>query len=511
MREATLNRRTVLAGGVVLAGAAATGVTAWPRRAGAALPYPFTLGVASGDPSPDGMVLWTRLAPAPLATNGLGGMPASNVDVAWQVATDPGFATVVAAGTVTALPADAHSVHVEPVGLPPDSWFYYRFSTGGHLSPVGRTRTAPAAGALPAQLRFAFASCQHFEQGWYHAHRFLAADAPDLVLFLGDYIYEKPSGLATDVRGYVITGEADTLAEYRQRYAQHRTDPNLQAAHAAAPWVVVFDDHEVFNNWAGGNATNPSAARRTAAFKAFWENMPLRRSTLPTGATIPLYRQLRWGTLARFHMLDTRQFRSPQAADGSCAAIRDPARTLTGATQEQWLLNAFTDHTARWELLGQQVFFAQRDSDGASGTCDVSTDAWDGYAGSRTRVTQGWVDRGVRNPVVLTGDVHRAWAANLRGNYYDHAAPLVGTELVTTSISSYNNDAAPSAAYLANNPHVRYVSNKRGYVRATLTPGQLTAEFVAVSDALQADPTKVTSSVARRYAVLDGVPGLQTP
>src|SRR5215211_7515170 len=261
------NRRTFVLGGL----AAAAGVvalpgasTSAPRPRGAgiqALRFPFELGVASGDPTPDGFVLWTRLAPAPLNPDGHGGMPTADVPVGWEVATDEAFGTVVASGTVTARYAGAHSVHAEPAGLQPGREYFYRFRADGHLSPAGRTRTAPAAGSMPSQLRFAVASCQHFEEGWYHAHRGIAADRPDLVFFLGDYIYENTSDSDT-VRGYVLTGEADTLTEYRHRYAQYRTDPNLQAAHAAAPWLVVFDDHELQNNW---NSTNQTAARQQAA------------------------------------------------------------------------------------------------------------------------------------------------------------------------------------------------------------------------------------------------------
>ncbi|MEU7874779.1 alkaline phosphatase D family protein [Dactylosporangium sp. NPDC049140] len=502
--EHNISRRTF-----VLGGAAALAVARFPAPAATTVRYPFTLGVASGDPAPDGFVLWTRLAPAPLNTDGLGGMPAEPFEVTWQVATDQGMTDIVATGTAAAVPQSAHSVHAEPAGLQPGTEYYYRFVLGEHVSPVGRTRTAPAAGTLPAQLRFAFASCAHFEQGWFHAYRYLAQERPDLILFLGDYIYEKVSSAATDVRGFVVTGEVQTLAQYRQRYAQQRTDPDLQAAHAAAPWVVVFDDHEVKNNWAGAGTSDPSVARRSAAFQAYYENMPVRSTALPSGPAMPLYRQLDWGTLARFHMLDTRQFRTAQAATGDCAAIRSTGRTLTGAVQEQWLLDAFTDHTPRWDLLGQQVMFAQTDTDGAPSTCDVNTDAWDGYTAQRRRITQGWVDRGVRNPVVLTGDVHRHWAANLKIDYWDTAAAPVGTELVTTSISSINTSADPSAAFLAKNPHVRYIANKRGYVRAVLTPEQLTAEFVTVSSALEHDPSNVTASVAKRFVILDGQPMLQ--
>ena len=510
----TVSRRTFLLGGAAAAGGAVVlGVPRWASAAEPTIRYPFTLGVASGDPLPDSVVLWTRLAPAPLNGDGLGGMPASNFAVAWEVASDPAFGSVVASGTSTAVPANAHSVHVVAGGLQPGAWYYYRFKAQTHISPVGRTRTAPASTTQPSSMLFAFASCQHWEQGWYHAHRFLANDQPDLVLWLGDYIYEGTSSQATDVRGYTVTDEVDTLAQYRQRYAQHRTDPNLRAAHAAAPWAAVFDDHEVKNNWAGNDPTTTSpepgappipSTRKAAAFKAWWENMPTRIPQ-PTTSSIAAYRRLQWGTLASLHLLDTRQYRDDQAPDGSCPVMRSSTRTITGATQEQWLLDALATRSATWDLLGQQVFFAGRDTGGDAADCnDMSTDAWDGYTASRQRITQGWVNRQVRNPVVLTGDVHRHWAANLHLDYYT-GGQIVGTELVTSSISSLGSDTAPD---LSRMPHIRYIGNQRGYVRCRLTPSQLTSEWVGISSAFEHNPSLVTSSVVRRYAVLDGQPGL---
>lgn len=504
-----LNRRLFLVSGL-----AAGGAVALPHLAGAAGPVPaavrdpFNLGVASGDPRPDGMVLWTRLAAAPLDIGG--GMGTRNVPVEWQVATDSAFANLVASGTETAIPAEGHSVHAEPRGLPAGAEFFYRFRADGFLSPVGRTRTAPAPGTDPGTVTFAVASCQHFEEGWYHAHRFIAADEPDLVLFLGDYMYEKQSGLATRVRWYLDFDEVDVLDEYRLRYAQIRTDPYIKASHAVVPWLAVFDDHELKNNW-WGVASDAPAARKQAAFQAFWENMPLPKAMKPVNAAIPLYRRVSWGTLARFHMMDTRQYRWKQATAGNCPEIGRADRTLTGVAQEQWLLDGLAAGGSRWDLLGQQVFFAQRDADGATGTCDVSTDAWDGYRASRQRITQGWVDRRVRNPVVLTGDVHRHWANNLRLNYFDHASPVVGTELVTTSVTSGGDATENVPPTIPNNPHLYYVGNHRGYVRVVAGGASLTADFVKVSSVREKDPARVTSSVRKRFVVLDGQPGLREP
>jgi alkaline phosphatase D len=476
-----VNRRLFLVGGL-------TAVSACAAPRSTPLSDPFRLGIASGDPRPDGMVLWTRLAPAPLEPDG--GMAGRSVDVRWQLATDDAFTRVVASGTERAIPAEGHSVHAEPRGLRPGSEYFYRFSAAGFLSPVGRTRTAPAPGTAVGSLRFSFGSCAHYEQGYYHAYRHLAADEPDLVLFLGDYIYERH---VEGVRRYA-NDEATTLEDYRLRYSQHRTDPALQAAHAVAPWLVVFDDHELKNNWWGVGSDAPDS-RKGAAFQAFWENMPLPRSMRPAGPEIPLYRRIEWGTLARFHMLDTRQYRRRQAT-GQCAEIGRGDRTLTGAAQERWLLDGLTARRSGWDFLGQQVFFAQNDTDGDPSTCDVNADAWDGYPANRTRITQGWVDRGVRNPVVLTGDVHRPWANDLRVDYFDHDAPVVGTELVATSISSLGPVEPPD---LRRSPHLTFLGNQRGYVRASLKPGELTAEFVGISDAREPSVT-----------VPDGRPGVRS-
>jgi alkaline phosphatase D len=488
--------------------AAAPPVTSQPsaptprRRVG---PDPFRLGVASGDPRPDGVVLWTRLAPEPLEP---GGGVYGPVPVEWEVATDEAFTHVVARGSETAVPSEAHSVHAEPAALPAGAELFYRFRVHGHISPVGRTRTAPAPGTDPGSVRFAVASCQHLEEGWYHAHRSIAADEPDLVLFLGDYTYEKKSSLAAKVRAYVDVEEIGDLAGYRLRYTQSKLDPMLQAAHAAAAWLAVFDDHELADNWWGTPRRWP-ATRKQAAFQAYWENMPLPRSMKPVHAAIPLYRRIDWGTLARFHMMDTRQYRWHQAPGGDCEQMRRPDRTLTGAAQERWLLDGLTGGS-RWDLLGQQVFFAGQDGDGATSTCDVSADSWDGYQASRRRITQGWVDRRVRNPVVLTGDAHRYWANDLKLNYFDHDAAAVGTEFVTTSITStgqpVGTDREPP--YVAHNPHLNYVGNLRGYVRGTVTGTELTAEYVTLSSILEPNPAKVRATVARRFVVEDGRPGL---
>lgn len=274
--------------------------------------YPFSLGVASGDPLPDSVVLWTRLAPDPLRG---GGMPEEDVQVEWVVAQDERLTRVVKRGTALAPAALAHSVHLEVSGLEPDRWYWYQFRVAGEASPVGRTRTAPPLEADPRLLRFAFASCQHYEQGFYTAYRHLANEDLDLVFHLGDYIYEN-SGVREQVRFHTYT-ELATLQDYRNRLALYKTDPDLQAAHAAFPWVVTWDDHEVDNDYAGKISENndPEAAflqRRAAAYQAYYEHLPLRRSSMPRGPDAEIYRSLPFGRLARFYILDTRQYRTDQ-------------------------------------------------------------------------------------------------------------------------------------------------------------------------------------------------------
>lgn len=512
-----LRRRTVLTG---TAGAAAATILL-PGGVGFAAPsgplaFPFTLGVASGDPFPDGVVLWTRLAPDPLAADGLGGMPGRPVEVEWEVADDERFRRVARRGRTTAVPDAAHSVHVELSGLRAGAEYFYRFRAEGHVSPVGRTRTAPPGNALGPALTMCFASCSNYPVGYFTAYGALAADEPDLVLHLGDYQYEGASG-ATAVRP-TAGPETVTLAGYRQRHAQYKTDPDLQAAHAVAPWLVVWDDHELDNNWADEIPQDPQLqpreaflARREASFRAYYENMPLRRSSVPRGIDMQLYRRIGWGGLATFHMLDTRQYRDDQACgDGGrvdCAPRLDPARTLTGAEQEAWLLDGFRSSRARWDVLGQQVFFAQRDNDPGAPQ-QFSMDAWDGYVGSRDRITRGWVDARVRNAVVLTGDVHTHWASDLKLDYADPTGRTVGTELVCTSVTSGGDgaDSTPAGdAIVAANPHIRYRNGKRGYVRTRFTPGELTADFRVVEAVTTPDAPVRTAATFR---VEDRNPGL---
>jgi alkaline phosphatase D len=517
-------RRSVLKAGLLTASTAAvtgglTTVTAVGTASAQTLSDPFTLGVASGDPWPDGFVLWTRLALEPLAEDGLGGMPNRPYAVQWQVATDERFREVVCTGAAVARPEHAHAVHVTVEGLRPGREYWYRFRTEGHLSRVGRALTAPARGSVPRELAMSFVSCSQFEHGWFTAYRRLAEDRPDLVLHLGDYQYEYTKNTYVAPGGNVRNHEGPEtvdLASYRQRHAQYKTDLDLQEAHLVAPWLVVWDDHEVDNNWADEVYEKPEIpqpdflARRAAAFQAYYENMPLRATSKPQGIDMQLYRRLHWGELATFHMLDTRQYRDDQGCgDGykDCPAAIDPKRSITGAEQEAWLLDGFRKSDARWDILGQQVFFAQRDNN--SGPLKVtSMDAWDGYAASRDRITRGWVDAEVRNPVVLTGDVHAHWASDLKLDYDDPTSGTVGSELVCSSITS-GGDGADSASgthpWLTWNPHLRFQNNLRGYVNTTITPEGMAADFRCVRKVQTQDAEVFTRA---SFAIEDGKPGL---
>ena len=486
-----------------------------PTAAAGPLPVdPFTLGVASGDPEPDGFVIWTRLAPSPLDGDGLGGMPSSRYTVGWQVAEDEQFNQIRRNGKASVGPESAHAVHVEVHGLRPGREYYYRFRVQRWKSPVGRGVTAPSYGAAVASLAMSFTSCANFPVGFFTAYRHLAEERPDLILHLGDYQYEGPAGSSTIGRSH-IGPETVTLANYRQRQAQYKSDVDLQAAHAAAPWLPVWDDHEVDNNYAGDTpehaADGPTfLERRAAAYRAYYENMPLRRTSVPSGPGMQLYRRLRWGSLASFHMLDTRQFRDDQACgDGfdDCPAAADPARSLPGATQEAWLADGLRTSGARWDVIGQQVFFGRRDNNpGAANT--VSMDAWDGYPASRARVTQSWVGAGTRNPVVLTGDVHAHWASEIYADPFDPASGIVGSELISSSISSGGDgydEPTGTHPWAAWNPNLRFWTNLRGYVSTTITPDAMTADFRCVPVV-----TSLGSSVftRRSYVLQDGVRGL---
>ncbi|GGT25992.1 alkaline phosphatase D family protein [Streptomyces purpureus] len=458
---------------------------------------PFTLGVASGDPLPGSVLLWTRLAPRPYEPGN--GLPRARVQVGWELARDEGFRRIVAHGSATAHPEYNHTVHAEAKGLAPDRVHWYRFRVGRWISPAGRTRTAPAPGSRVTELKLAAVSCQAYHDGYFTAYRHLADEDLDAVFHLGDYLYEYAVNSAGGVRKYTdrvlpahFNRETVTLEDYRLRYALYRTDRDLQAAHAAHPFVVTWDDHETENNYAGGipeNGVPPEEflLRRAAAYRAYWENQPLRAPQRPDGPDMKLYRRLHFGRLAQFDILDTRQYRSNQAyGDGwqtPGPESQDPARTMTGATQERWLLDGWQRSHARWNVMPQQVTFAQR-RNLPTPDFKLSMDAWDGYTASRDRVLAGARAAGVSNLVVLTGDVHVGYAFDLKADFDDPASRTVGTEIVATSIAS-GKDGTDKPANWDNltraNPHLKFYNGRRGYVNVTLSQAQAQADFRTVS------------------------------
>jgi len=475
---------------------------------------PFALGVASGYPGPDRITLWTRLMPEPADT----ALSASAIPVRWEIGADAQFRRPVAQGRVDALPDDAHSVHVDVAGLEPERWYHYRFHSGEATSRSGRFLTAPAPGTMPAGLKLAFASCQQYEQGYFTAHRHIAADEPGLVVFLGDYIYESSWG-----RNHVRKHDAPepyTLADYRARYALYKRDADLQASHAACAWLVTWDDHEVDNDYANDRPEDgmPAAAflaRRAAAYQAYYEHMPLPASMRPQGGALPLHTARDWGRLARLHMLDDRQYRTHQACApaqrgggstrvelATCAELDAPGRSLLGAEQERWLDASLAGSPATWNLLGQQTLVAPF-ADLRNGRHGIWTDGWDGYPAARGRLVQS-LSR-TRNPVVFGGDVHSFHVADLHLDPADRRTPLVASEFVATSVTSQGNTQTRIDAIAALQPHMKLAEARyRGYLRVQLTPGRLDADLRALRGV--STPDAACDTLAS-FAVDDGVPG----
>ncbi|MFE1782361.1 alkaline phosphatase D family protein [Streptomyces sp. NPDC059506] len=457
---------------------------------------PFTLGVASGDPLPGGVVLWTRLAPRPFEPGN--GMAQGDVTVHWEVARDERFARVARRGAATARWEFNHTVHIDVQGLDADRVYWYRFRVGSWTSPAGRTRTAPARGAALDRVRFGIVSCQAYHQGYYTALRHLADEDLDAVFHLGDYIYEYAVNATGGDRAYtdrtlpsLFDRETVTLEDYRLRYALYKSDEDLRAAHAAFPWVVTWDDHETENNYAGDTPENgvpreEFLLRRAAAYRAYWENQPLRLLQRPNGPDMRLYRRFHYGRLAQFDVLDTRQYRSDQAyGDGwqtPGPESEDPARTMLGETQERWLLDGLRSSGATWNVVPQQVTFSRRRNVPGDGY-KLSMDAWDGYPAARERLLAGAEQAGADNLVVLTGDVHVNYGFDIKRDFDDPSSRTLGVELVGTSVSSGRNGSDRPASYdnqMTANPHMKFFNGRRGYVTTTLEPQRLTAEYRTV-------------------------------
>ncbi|MGH8688825.1 MAG: alkaline phosphatase D family protein [Burkholderiales bacterium] len=473
---------------------------------------PFTLGVASGYPHPGGMVLWTRLT----GERGLGDVP-----LRWEIAADEGMRKIVASGTASAEATWAHSARVEAQGLEPDRWYWYRFMARDGVSPTGRTRTAPRPDADPGRLRFALASCQQYEQGYYGAYRHLVADSPDLVAFVGDYIYESSWG-RDHVRAHT-GGEPYTLEDYRQRYALYKSDPDLQAAHAACPWICTWDDHEVDNDYSDDHSSDLMPrerflARRAAAYRAYYEHMPLPERMKPRGPDMRIYTQLGWGKLGRFFLVDDRQYRSWQSCPrpgrggsntvdvAKCPQLFNTDRTMLGRAQERWLEKSLSTSQARWTLLAQQSRLVQLDEKPGPGR-RAWTDAWDGYPAARERLIRQLHEQHTANPVVLGGDVHLFEVADVKLDFDDENSPVVASEFVGTSITSQSTPQERLDKFRPDNPHVKLLDGRyRGYLRLDVTAATCTAELRAMDSVQTADAPCRTLAT---FVVEDGRPGPQ--
>jgi len=540
--ERPLNRRSFVLGGAAAgAGLATRPLFAQTPSAPIATPVfgetPFTLGIASGEPLPDGVVLWTRLAPHPFDVQG--GMAPDSVEVRWQVADDEGMTQIVQQGVAVAEAHWGHSVHVEVEGLEPDRPYWYRFISGSEESPIGRTKTAPAPGAMPDRFRFAFASCQSWDQGLYTAYRDLARQDVDLVVHLGDYIYESGIGLGDQLRpgdysGHVLSTPT-TLEDYRNRYALYKLDPHLQEAHRIAPWLVTWDDHEVDNNYFGEILRDVPVAQallelRTAAYQAYYEHQPLRKEARPAGPDLQLFRHRGFGNLLEFNILDTRQYRSPQGTScnaalraeggGFCPASLDPERTLLGERQKSWLIDRLGAASARWNVLAQQIPFARIDNEADPDLASYGgreMDKWDGYAFERDQVSAALAgaasDRGFE-PIVITGDVHANYVWDLKTDWDDQSnATVYGTEFVGTSISSNGDEGlSEDGAFTTQcgdrngNVHNHLYDNHRGYVLCEVTADRWESIYRVMPTVLD---ESAEASTLTSFVVEHGNPGAQ--
>ena len=482
--------------------------------------YPFTLGVASGDPAPNGAVLWTRLAPEIFEPDG--GMPQRRLPVAWRVARDPGMKRVVRHGTALAAPELAHSVHVELGGLDPGREYFFQFQYRDDLSPVGRTRTAPRRSDRVGSLAFAFASCQKWDDGYYSAYRRMAEEDIAFVVHLGDYLYEYGIDERGGNRGVPVPdqfrSETETLERYRLQHALYKSDPDLQRAHGLFPWIVTWDDHEVENDYAGlapeGGEPNPAfTARRAASYQAFYEHIPLRPEAFPRDGAVRLHRRVDWGDLARFNVVDERQYRTDQpCGDGEfprCAESLDPAVTMLGREQERWLERGLERSRARWNVIAQQVMMGQLDHDRGDPRI-YWHDAWDGYPVARQRIIDHVDEARVRNPVLITGDWHSTFVNDIKSDFSDPGSKTVATEFVGTSISS-NGDFPVYGPYygpmIDANPHIKFFDgDRRGYVRCRVDRALWRTDLRMVSTVSRSDAPVATFA---SFVVEDGRPGAQ--
>lgn len=509
---------------------------AWRPGSGLAQPAlaadPFMLGVASAPGAGDGVVLWTRIAPQVAAQiarfSSLGTedyvaarrgfvAPEGTLDVRWELATDEAFRTIVRRGTSPALAELAHSVHVELEGLESGRYYYYRFLHGDAVSPVGRTRVLPARAD---RLRFALAACQHYEYGYFGAYEAMRADDPELVVFAGDYIYEGGPRVSR-FRAHPFPS-ARNLFDYRLRHSLYKLDPSLQKMHRHCPWLLTWDDHEVSNDYAGDIGEQPNvdgAARRAAAYQAYYEHMPLAASALVERFShVRMYRRAAAGDLVSFLVLDDRQYRDRQACqpagrggssvvdDEACPQRRDPARTLLGAGQMAWLKRELAATRSRWTFLAQQTVFSRMAR--IDRNRRFWTDGWDGYPAERARVLALLADARSTNAVVLGGDVHATYVSDVKADFDRPGSPTIATEFCSTSITSPTSfDARRIAAMMADNPHMRFGDGaRRGYLLAEVARRDLHVRLRVMDDVTRREPRVGTGGA---WIVRDGKPGAQ--
>ena len=484
---------------------------------------PFRLGIASGEPQARSLILWTRILPEEFSATA---PPDQDVMVRWELADDPSFQRILQHGQARALAVRAHCVHVKVQGLQPNRPYFYRFHCGAYTSVTGRARTAPPPEQAIETLNIAFASCQHWEMGHFGAYQDLVAQNPDLVLFLGDYLYEYGpyAGPSQRVRRH-DSPLVRTLGQYRARYALYKGDPDLQAAHAVAPWLNIWDDHEVENDYAGILARDRDpqfAARRLMAYQAFLEHMPVdfeARIGAQGMLDTRIYRHLDWGSQIRIHLLDTRQYRDVQAcvppgkggafAASGCEARHDPARSLLGHEQERWLRESLRASRARWNIVAQQTLVTSLSVTQEQDPQErIWMDGWDGYLPAKQRLLQALAQPGVRNPIVLGGDVHSEWLCNLRLDPLRPDSPIIASEACGTSITSsagISQKAAEKA--MRENRDVLYGNaDRRGYNLLSLGTEVAQLRFRAIEDVRRRDAP--VRSLAR-FVIESGRPGLQ--
>jgi alkaline phosphatase D len=501
-------------------------------------PFADDYGVASGDPQADRVVLWTRVPEAAQRPFREG------VAVSYQVATTADFSSgsIAAEGELQTSISVDYTVKVVADGLAPATLYYYRFWTDtGYQSVIGETKTAPMPDAHPQAIHFAFVSCQNFTQGFYTVYAHLAREQVDFCVHLGDHIYE--AGHVGLEHGYVREddigdGQATELGTYRQKYQLYLSDPYLREVRRRFPWIVLWDDHELLNNYAGPQLAQQSPQRQRDAYTAFLEYMPVQpiEPLSPDDpAHVRLYRPFAFGDLLEVFALDERQYRDGLVCErdfltAGCSKLEDPMRTMLGEAQRGWLQSTLQASAARWKCLLSEVMMMrlalinQRGSLGERlplsilrqpGAIDqdvyVNLDGWDGYPNERGHLLQFIADQGLRNVVVCAGDVHNCYAGILQADFEDPASPAVGVEFVGASVSSFGSaeitgqDLTELGRRLVPhmNPHIAYVDLKHHvYTKITVTPIQMEVRYIAVRTVAQ---SVSRAFLLQRFVVPDGV------